>query len=102
MKGLGSKSSWVAANVVINPQLNCSQQSFTPTILFAALVPRLLAIYHTLAARFTKWENHAHQSSHKYALTIKTFALSAIVSYLGLGLSAFVYVPFGEELMQRA
>ena len=45
------------------------------------------------------WENHAHQSTHDSSLTIKTFALSAIIAYLGLSLSAFVYVPFGEAIM---
>lgn len=30
---------------------------------------------------------------------MKTFSLSAIVAYLGIALSAFVYVPFGEEVM---
>jgi len=45
------------------------------------------------------WENHAHQSTHDSSLTIKTFALSAIIAYLGLALSAFVYVPFGEAIM---
>ena len=50
--------------------------------------------------RFTNWENHEHQSTHSASLTLKTFALSAIVAYLGLALSAFVYVPFGEGLMQ--
>ncbi|KIL56516.1 hypothetical protein M378DRAFT_172635 [Amanita muscaria Koide BX008] len=75
--------------------------SFLPTILFAALVPHVLAIYRTLAARFTTWENHVNMSTHHYSLTIKTFALSAIVSYLALGLSAFIYVPFGEGLMER-
>ena len=49
--------------------------------------------------RFTDWENHGHQSSHDASLTIKTFTLSAIVAYGGLALSAFVYVPFGEEVM---
>ncbi|KAI0333946.1 DUF590-domain-containing protein [Cubamyces sp. BRFM 1775] len=72
---------------------------FSPTILFAALVPRLLAIYHSYAVRLTNWENHGHQSTHDASLTIKTFSLSAIVAYLGIALSAFVYVPFGEEVM---
>ncbi|KAH8103893.1 DUF590-domain-containing protein [Cristinia sonorae] len=72
---------------------------FSPTILFMALVPKLLGIYHTYAVRLTNWENHGRQSSHDRSLTIKTFALSAIVAYLGLALSAFVYVPFGEEVM---
>ncbi|RDB23782.1 hypothetical protein Hypma_008903 [Hypsizygus marmoreus] len=74
--------------------------SFSPTILFVVLVPRLLALYQSLARGLTAWENHAHYSSHASSLTLKTFALSALVAYLGLGLSAFVYVPFGEGVMQ--
>ncbi|KAF9461505.1 calcium-activated chloride channel-domain-containing protein [Collybia nuda] len=74
--------------------------SFSPTILFVALVPRFLAIYQYLAKVLTRWENHAHFSTHTASLTLKTFALSALVAYLGLALSAFVYVPFGEGVMQ--
>ncbi|EKM50205.1 uncharacterized protein PHACADRAFT_264804 [Phanerochaete carnosa HHB-10118-sp] len=73
--------------------------SFAPTVLFLLLVPRVLAIYHTYAVRLTDWENHGRQSTHDASLTIKTFSLSAIVAYGGLALSAFVYVPFGEEVM---
>lgn len=47
----------------------------------------------------TNLENHKHQSTYKYSLTVKRFALSAIVSNLGLVLSAFVYVPFGQQIM---
>ncbi|KAJ3511071.1 hypothetical protein NLJ89_g4313 [Agrocybe chaxingu] len=74
--------------------------AFSPTLLFVALVPRVLAIYQAIAVRLTKWENHAHKSTYNASLTLKTFALSAIVAYLGLGLSAFVYVPFGEGVMR--
>ncbi|KAF8586456.1 DUF590-domain-containing protein [Ramaria rubella] len=73
--------------------------SLAPTVLFVALVPRVLELYQALACRLTLWENHSHQSSHDASLTIKTFALSAIVAYLGLALSAFIYVPFGELVM---
>ncbi|GLB43323.1 putative calcium-activated chloride channel [Lyophyllum shimeji] len=73
--------------------------AFSPTILFVALVPRLLAVYQSLARWLTAWENHAHYSTHAASLTLKTFVLSALVAYLGLGLSAFVYVPFGEGVM---
>ncbi|KAG6336075.1 hypothetical protein ID866_3022 [Astraeus odoratus] len=73
--------------------------SFSPTILFMILVPKLLANYKTHAKRFTDSENHALQSSHNRSLTIKVFALSAMNAYLGLALSAFVYVPFGESVM---
>ncbi|EJD07576.1 DUF590-domain-containing protein [Fomitiporia mediterranea MF3/22] len=73
--------------------------SFSPTLLFVALVPRLLQLYQSYAVKLTDWENHAHESTYEASLTIKTFTLSAIVAYLGLALSAFVYMPFGEQLM---
>ncbi|KAL1702008.1 calcium-activated chloride channel-domain-containing protein [Schizophyllum commune] len=59
-----------------------------------------MGIYRKTATRTTDWENHAHQSTHTASLTLKTFALSSLVAYLGLALSAFLYVPFGEEIMQ--
>ncbi|XP_006462231.1 hypothetical protein AGABI2DRAFT_206493 [Agaricus bisporus var. bisporus H97] len=74
--------------------------SFSPTLLFAALVPRVLQLYQALAVGLTTWENHRHQSSYNKSLTLKTFALSAIVAYMALGLSAFVYVPFGQSVMR--
>ncbi|KAL0955278.1 hypothetical protein HGRIS_004168 [Hohenbuehelia grisea] len=93
--------------------------SFAPTLLFILLVPRFLAVYHRFATSLTTWENHTAQSptsissntyhnaqltarakqAHTASLTLKTFILNAFVAYLGLGLSAFVYVPFGEEVM---
>ncbi|KIJ59796.1 hypothetical protein HYDPIDRAFT_118162 [Hydnomerulius pinastri MD-312] len=73
--------------------------AFSPTLLFMALVPKLLEMYKTHAKRFTDWENHAHQSSHASSLSTKVFTLSAMNAYLGLALSAFVYVPFGESVM---
>ncbi|TDL23837.1 DUF590-domain-containing protein [Rickenella mellea] len=73
--------------------------SFSPTILFIALVPRLLAVYQTYAVSFTEWERHTKQSEHEGSLALKTFALSSIVAYSGLALSAFVYVPFGATIM---
>ncbi|KAG6832166.1 hypothetical protein H0H92_004897 [Tricholoma furcatifolium] len=59
-----------------------------------------LQLYQVMAVHLTAWENHSHQSSYSSSLTIKTFALNALVAYLGLALSAFVYVPFGEGVMQ--
>ncbi|KAG2126233.1 calcium-activated chloride channel-domain-containing protein [Suillus clintonianus] len=73
--------------------------AFAPTILFSLLVPRLLAMYQKHATSFTDWENHEHQSSHSSSLALKVFTLSAMNAYLGLALSAFVYVPFGESVM---
>ena len=64
-----------------------------------AFVPNFLGVYQKYAVRLTDLENHKHQSTYSYSLTVKRFALSAIVAYLGLALSAFVYVPFGEPIM---
>ena len=75
-------------------------QSFAPTILFILLVPRLLAFYQKYAVKLTKWENHPRQSAYDRSLTLKTFALAGLVAYGGLALSAFVYVPFGAQLMR--
>jgi len=47
----------------------------------------------------TNWENHSRQTSYDYSLTIKTFTLSALVAYSGLALSAFVYIPFHQQVM---
>ncbi|KAJ3774182.1 calcium-activated chloride channel-domain-containing protein [Lentinula raphanica] len=74
--------------------------SFSPTIIFVILVPRLVAVFQLCAQYFTQWENHAHHSSHNASLTLKTFIFTALVAYLGLALSAFIYVPFGEGLMR--
>jgi anoctamin-10 len=76
-------------------------QGLAPTILFMALVPRLMGLYQKAAIKLTHWEDHAHQSTHEASLTLKTFSLSAVVAYLGLILSAFVYVPFGGDVMAR-
>ncbi|KAG2065926.1 DUF590-domain-containing protein [Suillus decipiens] len=73
--------------------------AFAPSILFSLLVPRLLAMYQKHATNFTDWENHEHQSSHSWSLSLKVFTLSAVNAYLGLALSAFIYVPFGESVM---
>uniref|UniRef100_A0A0W0GAX1 Putative IST2-Plasma membrane protein n=1 Tax=Moniliophthora roreri TaxID=221103 RepID=A0A0W0GAX1_MONRR len=74
--------------------------SFAPTIVFIILVPRIVSIFHICATWFTDWEGHIHQSTHDDSLTLKTFIFTALTSYLGLALCAFVYVPFGEGIMR--
>ncbi|KAJ9107054.1 hypothetical protein QFC19_002923 [Naganishia cerealis] len=73
--------------------------SFIPTLLFVGVVPNIVAILHKLGKTLTQWENHPTKRSYENSLTIKTFAVNAIVAYLGLFLSAYVYVPFGELIM---
>ncbi|KAG8860323.1 hypothetical protein FRB96_003972 [Tulasnella sp. 330] len=70
-----------------------------PTGMFMLLVPRLVGYYQSFATWMTNWENHVHQGTYNKSLSLKTFALADIVAYGGLYLSAFVYVPFGEQIM---
>jgi anoctamin-10 len=73
---------------------------FLPTVIFVTVVPRIMAVYTQSANGLTHWENHAHHTSFNRSLTLKTFALSSIVAFLGLFLTAFVYVPFGPDVMR--
>jgi anoctamin-10 len=73
--------------------------SFSPTILFTAFIPQLLGLYNKSAIKLTNWENHFRQSSYDYSLTIKTFALSGLVAYSSLALTAFLYIPYHEQVM---
>ncbi|CAE6440816.1 unnamed protein product [Rhizoctonia solani] len=73
---------------------------FIPTIIFVTVIPRIMGVYNQSAGRLTNWENHAHESSFDRSLTLKTFALSSIVAFLGLFLTAFVYIPFGPDVMR--
>ena len=59
----------------------------------------MLGIYRLIAIRSTNFERHNASSTYAYSLAIKRFALSTIISYLGVALSAFVYMPFGREVL---
>ena len=59
----------------------------------------MLGIYRFIAIRSTDFERRDTPYTYTYSLTIKRFALSTIVSYFGIALSAFIYMPFGRELL---
>ncbi|KAF9647312.1 DUF590-domain-containing protein [Thelephora ganbajun] len=69
-----------------------------PVIIFTASAPTVLGIYRFIAIRSTDFERN-DTSTHIYSLTIKRFILSTIVSYFGIALSAFIYMPFGQEVL---
>ena len=74
-------------------------QPVVPMILFAASAPTVLGIYRFVAIRSTDFERHDTHSTYAYSLAIKRFILSTIVSYFGITLSAFIYMPFGQEVL---
>lgn len=70
-----------------------------PTILFSTCVPAIQGAWQATARALTGWENHATNRSYNSSLTIKIFGLQSLVTYGGLVLTAFVYIPFGERLI---
>ena len=73
---------------------------FIPTALLVVAIPQIMAAWQATAAALTSWENHYSSKSHDYSLTLKRFALQGMVAYSALTLSAFVYIPFGEQIME--
>lgn len=49
----------------------------------------------------TEYENHRTADQHEMSLTQKLFALSIITNYLPILLTAFVYVPFSDDVIPR-
>nr|CDI55310.1 related to IST2-Plasma membrane protein that may be involved in osmotolerance [Melanopsichium pennsylvanicum 4] len=73
---------------------------FIPTALLVVAVPQIMAAWQATAVAITKWENHHSAKSYDHSLTLKRFAMQAITAYGALTLSAYVYIPFGENIMQ--
>ncbi|KAK9450295.1 calcium-activated chloride channel-domain-containing protein [Limtongia smithiae] len=69
---------------------------FVPTVLLATLVPTLSAIYNIIVTASTDWENHVSEDSYERSIIQKTFVLNFLTSFMGLFLSAYVYLPFGH------
>ncbi|KAI5477477.1 Calcium-activated chloride channel family protein [Pseudohyphozyma bogoriensis] len=70
-----------------------------PTVLFAGVVPQIIALWSATATKLTDWENHPHQTEHDYSLTLKVFSLNFFVAYGSLLLTSYVYIPFGPHLI---
>lgn len=73
---------------------------FIPTALLVVAVPQIIAAWQATAVAITKWENHHSAKSYDYSLTLKRFAMQAITAYGALTLSAYIYIPFGESIME--
>ena len=72
---------------------------FLPTAILSTLVPTITTYLTGFAAQLTDFENYETQSAHDKAMVSKAFVLNFITSYLGICLTAFVYVPFATVLV---
>lgn len=72
---------------------------FIPTVLLTTLLPTISTFLTGFATRLTEFENYETQDAYEKAMTSKVFVLNFITSYLGIFLTAFVYVPFATILV---
>lgn len=73
--------------------------TFIPTIILTGMIPTLSTLLTGFAERLTELENYETKDAHQAAFVQKIFVLNFITSYLGIFLTAFVYVPFGKVLV---
>ncbi|KAF2431235.1 DUF590-domain-containing protein [Tothia fuscella] len=72
---------------------------FLPTGILTTVMPVLVNILTSFATQLTQFENYDTQSAYDKAITQKMFVINFITSYLGIFLTAFVYVPFGTIIV---
>lgn len=70
-----------------------------PTVLFSLFIPQILGGWRALAKALTQFENHKTMSAHRASLMIKIYAMQSLVTLGNLFLTAYVYVPFGERIL---
>ncbi|KAK4231333.1 calcium-activated chloride channel-domain-containing protein [Podospora fimiseda] len=73
--------------------------TFLPTILLTIFMPTFTTLLTKLAEKLTDLENYETVDAHQDSFVQKIFVLNFITSYLGIFLTAFVYVPFGKILV---
>ena len=72
---------------------------YLPTILLTTFVPTMSTFLTQIATKINDYENYETAEGYKTALTAKIFILNFITSYLGIFLTAFIYVPFAGPLV---
>lgn len=74
---------------------------YLPTVLLAVALPYITSSLEGVAEALTQYENHRTEDNYEKALAQKTFVLNIVTNYLPILLTAFVYVPFGDDVVPR-
>ncbi|KAJ5943826.1 hypothetical protein N7516_003994 [Penicillium verrucosum] len=72
---------------------------FVPTVLFSLSLPAITSFLTRVATRLTDYENYRTQDQYDLAQTQKEFVMNFITSFLPTILTAYVYVPFGKQIV---
>jgi anoctamin-10 len=95
-----SNSTWYVIRMFHANRTNFRQE-YLPTIALAVSLPYISSRFEAVAAFLTEYENHRTQDRHEMALTQKIFVVSSITKYLPILLTAFIYVPCGDMVVER-
>ncbi|KAL2192818.1 calcium-activated chloride channel-domain-containing protein [Corynascus similis CBS 632.67] len=72
---------------------------YIPTILLGIALPQITGYLELIATFIADLENHRTADTYDTSRTQKLFFLQSITNYLPILLTAFVYVPFGEQIV---
>ena len=75
---------------------------YFPTVLLALCLPYISDWLEEAAEHLTHYENHRTADRHEMSHTQKVFTLTFITKYLPIFLTAFVYIPFGDDIIGMA
>ena len=67
--------------------------------MLALALPRINGYLEVIATAVTDFENHRTADYYEMSLTQKNFVLNIITNYLPILITAFVYVPFGDDIV---
>ena len=70
-----------------------------PTLLLVGVTPFISLIYGSFVNSMTDWENHETEDSWTRSFIRKKFVFYFLTAYMGLFLSAYVYLPFGHLIV---
>ncbi|KAK3808923.1 MAG: calcium-activated chloride channel-domain-containing protein [Linnemannia elongata] len=72
---------------------------YAPMVLYSLAIPNVAAICKSISYRLTEYENYETSGSHEYHLMQKVFIFNALTSYMSILLTAYVYIPYGPQVI---
>ncbi|KAF8925756.1 calcium-activated chloride channel-domain-containing protein [Dissophora ornata] len=72
---------------------------YVPMVLYSLAIPNVAAICKSVSLQLTDYENYETHASHEYHLMQKVFIFNALTSYMSILLTAYIYIPFGPQVI---
>ncbi|KAG0364653.1 calcium-activated chloride channel-domain-containing protein [Gamsiella multidivaricata] len=72
---------------------------YVPMVLYSLAIPNVAAFCKSVSRQLTDYENYETHASYEYHLMQKVFIFNALTSYMSILLTAYVYIPFGPEVI---